>query len=130
MSTVKTVWKAQPQEHDYPAAAAYLSLIAPKHHVDFLVEQLRAAQSARGKAKDLLRASRLPVLPPDNFHVAKDLKKVRAGKKLSPVLLVRGRIGPAEVALTVADGYHRICASYHLDEDADIPCRIVDIASR
>ena len=26
--------------------------------------------------------------------------------------------------LTVADGYHRICASYHLDEDADIPCRI------
>jgi hypothetical protein len=32
----------------------------------------------------------------------------------------------AEVALTVADGYHRICASYHLDEDTDIPCRIVD----
>jgi hypothetical protein len=30
------------------------------------------------------------------------------------------------VALTIADGYHRICASYHLDEDADIPCRIAD----
>jgi hypothetical protein len=28
------------------------------------------------------------------------------------------------VPLTVADGFHRICASYHLDEDADIPCRI------
>ena len=80
----------------------------------------------RRKAKDLLRASRLPVLPPDNLHVARDLKKVRDGKGLSPVLLVRGQLA-AEVALTVADGYHRICASYHLDEDADIPCRIADL---
>jgi hypothetical protein len=38
---------------------------------------------------------------------------------------VRGRLD-AHVPLTVADGYHRICASYHIDEDADIPCRIVD----
>jgi len=91
-----------------------------------LVGRLRTAAIAHRKAKDLLRASRLPVLPPENFHVAKDLKKVRAGKKLSPVLLVRGRVGEAEVPLTVADGYHRICASYHLDEDADIPCRIVE----
>jgi hypothetical protein len=27
------------------------------------------------------------------------------------------------------DGYHRICASYQLDEDADIPCRIADLTS-
>jgi hypothetical protein len=32
--------------------------------------------------------------------------------------------------MTVADGYHRICASHHVDEDADIPCRIVDAARR
>jgi hypothetical protein len=57
--------------------------------------------------------------------VAKDLEKVRTGNFLSPVLLVRGRLA-ADVPLTVADGYHRICASWHLDEDADIPCRIVD----
>jgi hypothetical protein len=41
------------------------------------------------------------------------------------VLLVRGRLD-AHIPLTVADGYHRICAGHHLDEDADIPCRIVD----
>jgi hypothetical protein len=28
--------------------------------------------------------------------------------------------------LQIADGYHRICASHHLDEDADIPCRIAE----
>jgi hypothetical protein len=64
-------------------------------------------------------------LPPDNFHVAKDLKKVNTGGQLSPVLVVRGRLG-TDVPLTVADGYHRICAPWHLDDDADIPCRVVD----
>jgi hypothetical protein len=52
-----------------------------------------------------------------------------AGKGLSAVLLVRGQLA-SEIPLTVADGYHRICASYHLDEDADIPCRIIDLAAR
>ena len=123
---VRENWAEEPDDHDFPAAQDYLSLLLPLATAKRLVGRLRAAPLMHRKAKDLLRASRLPVLPPENFHVAKDLKKVRAGKKLSPVLLVRGRIGQAEVPLTVADGYHRICASYHLDEDADIPCRIVD----
>jgi hypothetical protein len=29
----------------------------------------------------------------------------------------------------VADGYHRICASYYLDENTDIPCKIADLPS-
>jgi hypothetical protein len=66
------------------------------------------------------------LLAPDNFHVSKDLKKVADGRLLSPVLLVRDTMRH-EVPLIVADGYHRICGSYHLDEDADIPCRIADL---
>jgi hypothetical protein len=58
--------------------------------------------------------------------VAKDLKKITQGRLLSPVLCVRGMMR-AGMPLIVADGYHRICASYHLDEDADIPCRITDL---
>ena len=27
--------------------------------------------------------------------------------------------------LTVADGYHRVCASYWIDENTDIPCILV-----
>ena len=119
-------WKDEPDDHDYPAAVDYLSLLMPPAGAKRVVRRLRAAALVRRKAKDLLRASRLPVLPPDNLHVARDLKKVRDGKGLSPVLLVRGQLA-AELALTVADGYHRICASYHLDEDADIPCRIADL---
>ena len=72
----------------------------------------------------MLRASRLPLLPAENVHVKKDLAKVKEGTRLSPVLLVRGR-GDKGTPLTIADGYHRICASYHIDEDADVPCRLV-----
>jgi hypothetical protein len=126
---VRENWKEEPDDHDYPAAQDYLSLLMPDARAKQVVRRLRDAPIAHRKAKDLLRASRLPVLPPENFHVARDLQKVKAGKWLSPVLLVRGQLA-SEVPLTVADGYHRICASYHLDEDADIPCRIADLTSR
>jgi hypothetical protein len=123
----KEHWKAASDDHDYPAAADYLSLLMPQKRASQLVRRLRVARLVHRKAKDLLRASSLPELPPDNVHVAKDLAKVRKGELLSPVLLLRGRLD-ASVPLTVADGYHRICASHHLNEDAEIPCRIVDLS--
>jgi hypothetical protein len=122
-------WGDHPAEHDYPAAAAYLSLICSPAQVKTLVSSLRRAPIERRKAKDLLRASRLALLPPDNAHVASDLAKVKAGTPLSPVLLVRGDLGQ-DIPLTIADGYHRVCASYHLNENADIPCHLVDLHMR
>ena len=118
-------WKDEPDDHDYPAAESYLTLLIAPAAAKKVVARLRRAPILRRKAKDLLRASRLPLLPRDNFHVAADLKKARAGKKLSPVLLVRGRLLD-DVPLSIADGYHRICASWYLDEDTDIPCRMAD----
>ena len=119
-------WKDEPDEHDFPAAADYLSLLFSRKEAGALAESLRSAKTEHRKAKDLLRASRLQLLPADNVHVRKDLEKVAEGKKLSPALLVRGRAAK-DAPLTIADGYHRICASHHLDENADIPCRIVDL---
>jgi hypothetical protein len=121
----KEHWKEEPDDHDYPAAADYLSLLLPQSAANALSDRLRAAPLVRRKAKDLLRASRLETLGPDNVHVAADLEKVRKGRALSPVLLVRGQLTD-NVPLIIADGYHRICASHHIDEDADIPCRIAD----
>jgi hypothetical protein len=118
-------WKLEPDEHDFPAAQEYLSLLFPDAVAEALVEELREVGAVRRKAKDLMRASRLPLLPSSDPEVAKDLKKVGGGELLSPVLLVRGRANEG-LALLVADGYHRVCASYHLDEDADIPCRLIE----
>jgi hypothetical protein len=120
----KEHWKSDPDDHDYPAAADYLSLIMEDGDVSKAVAALQKAAITHRKAKDLLRASRLELLPPDNPHVKKDLAKVDGGQLLSPILLLRGRLA-ADVPLTVADGYHRICASYHIDENADIPCRMI-----
>jgi hypothetical protein len=120
----KVTWKTEPDAHDYPAAASYLSLIASSAQVSDLVKQLEAAPTGHYKAKDILRASGLPLLAPDNPHVAADLAKVKNNKALSPILLIGGDLSLG-IALQIADGYHRVCASYHLDENTDIPCRIV-----
>jgi hypothetical protein len=117
------LWKTAPEEHDYPAAAAYLALLAAPGEVLVLLDLLHAAPAQHWKAKDILRASGLPLLPHDNRHVAADLHKIVNGKVLSPVLLVRGDLTIGR-PLQVADGYHRVCASYHTDENTDIPCRL------
>ena len=120
-----SLWKTEPDEHDYPAAYDYLTLLIPEKHATTVVSRLRKAPISHRKAKDILRASDLHLLPPDSEHVAKDIKKVEMGTLLSPVLLVRS-VG-ATRPLIVADGYHRVCASHHLDENLDIPCRIADV---
>ncbi len=82
---------------------------------------LSQAPIVQQHAKDILRAARLPLLGADNPEVAKDLKRAAAGTPLSPILLVRGDVSSGR-PLQIADGYHRVCASYHLDEDTEIPC--------
>ena len=119
------IWMDEPEEHDYPAAKDFLTLLFKEKAADTLVAALRTAPTIRQKAKDLLRASRLSTLEESNPHVAADLEKVRKGKALSPVLLVRGD-GATGAPLIVADGYHRICASWRIDENLLIPCRLVD----
>jgi hypothetical protein len=124
----RVTWNTAPEEHDYPAAAAYLSLLASPSLVAEVVAALREAPTRHWKAKDILRASGLPLLPVHDPHVGADLHKIVHGRELSPVLLVRGDL-TAGRELQVADGYHRVCASYHTDENTDIPCRLVSWAA-
>ncbi len=121
-------WKSEPEEHDYPAARDFLSLFVADPVADELVQSLRRSPLVHRKAKDLLRASALELLPESNVHVRKDLAKVANGQPLSPVLAIRGQLSIG-VPLTIADGYHRICASHHLDENAECPCRLADYPS-
>jgi len=113
-------WLAEPEEHDFPAALDYLELVFQPEDAILIVDKLRAASTIEKKSKDILRASQLPLLPSNNIHVIQNIKKVKKGKKLSPVLLVRNGN-----KLVIADGYHRVCAIYYLSEDLNIPCRLV-----
>ena len=122
--TTTVIWKHDPDAHDYPAAADYLALIASPQRVVSMVAALQKAPVVTKKAKDLLRAARLPPLADNNAHVAADLGKVHKGQPLSPVLVIQGDLVTG-IPAQIADGYHRICASYHVDENTEIPCRIV-----
>ena len=118
-------WKDEPEEQDFPAAESYLSLLIGPDAAAKRAKALRKQQVLQHfAAKDILRAAGLPLLSPDDSEVSEDLGKVKAGRKLSPVLLVQG------VPLWVADGYHRVCASYHLDEKTLVPCRMVARTSK
>ena len=117
-------WLDEPEAHDYDAAADYLRMLAEKGAVDKTVAALKAATPVFQKAKDILRAAELKLLPETNAHVRSDLAKISDGKKLSPILLVRGS-AVGGYPLQIADGYHRVCASYLTDENTNIPCHLV-----
>jgi len=118
----KTIrWRASPEAHNYPAALSYLRLLYDDRAAAALVRRLQRAKATEFKAKDIFRASALSLLGISNSHVERDRAKIRKGKKLSPLLLVRD---PAHGRVVVADGYHRLCAVYSYDEDALIPCKI------
>lgn len=121
----RLVWKKEPEEEDFEGALAFLSLGVSKAKAAKLISKLRRTKSIEYAAKDLLRASGLPLLPREEPHVDDDLKKINKGKPLPPVLLVRGEISRG-IPLIVADGYHRICAICYFDESAPVPCRITD----
>lgn len=124
MSKAELKWRRTPQSGDYQAALTYLSLIYPTRHARKLIAGLRRARTVKHAAKDLLRASDLPLLPRDELHVDHDLQRIHKGKAISAVLLVQGDASRG-VPLVVADGYHRICAICYYDEDAPVACRIV-----
>ena len=84
--SLQPVWLAVPEDHDYPAASSYLSLLGVS-----------------------------------NSYVEKDRKKIPQGIPMSPLLPVRAS---SHDKVIVADGYHRLCAVYAVNEDALIPCKI------
>ncbi|PWN72466.1 hypothetical protein C1631_006415 [Chryseobacterium phosphatilyticum] len=120
MLTRDKLWLQEPEDHDFPAAQDYLELLFEPDEAKKVVTKLKKAKTIIKKSKDILRASKLSLLPETNIHVKENLKKVEKNRKLSPILLVR-----SHSELIIADGYHRLCCSYYLTEDLEVPCRLV-----
>jgi disulfide oxidoreductase YuzD len=118
---MKIKWLDEPEEHDYPAAESYLSLIYDAAKVKDIVWNLRNLPVVEFKAKDIFRASELSLLGVSNSHVKKDQKKIKNGKSLAPLLLVKDSVNGKVI---IGDGYHRLAAIYSFDEDALIRCKI------
>lgn len=118
----KIEWLNAPEDHDFPAAVSYLSLIFTLEYARDVVDRLKSPTTQMFyKSKDIFRASGLTELTADNKHVKKNIEKIEKGEALSPLLLVRHSTCSKVI---VADGYHRLCTAHLLNEDFDIPCRI------
>jgi hypothetical protein len=123
---VEIAWMDLPEDHDYAAAEAYLLLFMAPDAARRAADSLRNRKLTVHKAKDVLRAVSgsnplAALLPADNMHVAGDLKKIKAGKPISPVLLVADSV---HGRLIIADGHHRVCAAYHEDENAVVHAQL------
>ena len=108
-------WKKDVAEHDYAAASSYLSIRFGEGRAERIAAELKKLPVISRRANDILRAvGRMPLALSDP-GVLRDLKKVLAGEKLSPILVARG---------DVADGYHRLSLAYALDPYADVPLKL------
>jgi hypothetical protein len=122
MKKTKVHWLDKPAKRDYPAALAYLNLIFTPRVAQKAVDKLKRTKMAAFAAKDIFRASEVPMLGRGDSHVEKYRSQIKRKRPISPVLLCRDpRLGK----LIIADGYHRLCAVYTFDEAADIPCKII-----
>ena len=125
MAKHEPTWKKRPEADDYTASLNYLSLQFTTATAKRLVERARQGIRIERVAKDILRASHLPLLPTLELHVAENLRRIRKGKPLSPIILVQGDLTRAR-PLIVADGYHRLCAACQADEDAPVASIMVE----
>ena len=75
---VPILWLSKPEGHDYTAAMSYLSLIYDKKKATACANQLKRVLMTEFKAKDIFRASSLPLLGIVNSHVLENKKKILA----------------------------------------------------
>lgn len=108
-------WRKDVADHDYAAASSYLSIRFGESRAQEVSKKLQKLPVIQRRANDILRATKRVPLPLSDPGVLRDLQKVLAGEKLSPVLVAEGDI---------ADGYHRVSLAYALDPYADVPLKL------
>lgn len=122
---MKIAWLGDVAEKDYAAALAYLTLKLDAPRAKAVVHALRKADVIEWRrANDILRACGLQPLPASDPGVARTRRRVRRGRKLSPVLMVSYSFGG-----DIADGYHRVSAAYWENPFVLVPARIARVPS-
>jgi hypothetical protein len=116
-------WLANPKDTNFDAALSYLILVVGHPVAKRLVDKLHTAAIEEFAAKDILRAANTQALPLQTEHVQDNLKKMKKGQEIGPVLLCRVPGRP----LIIADGMHRISAAWYLDEDTLVHALVAEL---
>jgi hypothetical protein len=83
-------WLAHPKDTNFDAALSYLILAVGHPAAKRLFDKLHAATIEEFAAKDILRAADTQALPLQTEHVQDNLKIMKKGQEIGPVLLCRG----------------------------------------
>ena len=112
-------WKDEPEAEDFPAAESFLSLLVGAEAASKLAKALRKERSLKNyAAKDILRAATWQCSPSG----LRGRHRPEQGQGWQQTLARAP--GPRRTAVGRGQ-IRRICASYHLDEKTEVPCRIV-----
>jgi hypothetical protein len=117
-------WKPAATEKDIAAAKEYLTLVFKPQDVDAAIGKLSKRRKIieQFKAKDILRAAEMQLLPETNEDVRDEFRKIVKRTPFVPIILVR-----KGHRLFIADGYHRTCAAYYLNKDSEVHCVLAGI---
>lgn len=115
-------WQDDVADHDYEAALNFLTLRLDPARAKIAVRRLKRAKVTCRRANDILRATGHAALPMTDPGVERNRKKVWAGKKLSPILVLSFSYGG-----DIADGYHRCSLAYNLDPFGEVPLRLAHV---
>lgn len=115
-------WRSEPASKDYSAAETFLQLLYTPKKARLCATKLKRTEMSQYAAKDILRASGISFTDIRAFDWTKQQKEISQGTQLSPILIVRQENGGH---LVVADGFHRLCAVFTLDQEMIVPCKIV-----
>src|SRR4051812_35450675 len=118
-ATPKIKWKKSLDKDKVSSSLEYLQLLFKDNELKKIKTQLKKNDKLKTyEAKNLLRASGLNPLHPNDRKVAEKTDKIFAGKPLDPAIIVG-----INNQLFIADGYHHICACYNLGEDTQVQCK-------
>lgn len=115
-------WLGEPVSKDYSAAEMFLQLLYEPKKARLWAKKLKRAGMSQYAAKDILRASAIPITEIQAFDWTKQQEEIDQGTPLSPILIVRQENGGH---LIIADGFHRLCAVFTSDQGINVPCKIV-----
>lgn len=117
-------WGEFPAQHNFDNAYEYLSLLCLPEKAQEITDRLWESKTIYyRRPDDILRAAGLIPLHQTDLRVQNAIRKIHSKKEIAPAILV---ISTRNQRIHIADGYHRICASYYLAEGAKVPCIVAE----
>ena len=122
------MWSHVVDPEDFGHALDFLSLCMDpddaKDYVDDLQDDAEKGKIEHYKVVDIFRAAK--AVPATDDHAQDMVKKMNAGTKVAPAMLVRGEKSKTGSHPIIADGFHRLSASMMIDPEMRVPCIVAD----